>query len=83
MRSITLFVLFCARLAAADMRPEWTVLYGHEEFRKTDTMLQDYLRKAHSAAEADREKVIASVRTPVAFAEVSVRNGRALASHSG
>jgi hypothetical protein len=67
MRSITLFVLFCARLAAADMRPEWTVLYGHEEFRKTDTMLQDYLRKAHSAAEADREKVIASVRTPVAL----------------
>src|SRR5580692_2555329 len=67
MRSITLFALFCARLAAADMRPEWTVLYGHEEFRKTDTMLQDYLSKAHSAAEADREKVIASVRTPVAL----------------
>jgi hypothetical protein len=40
MRSITLFALFCARLAAANMRPEWTVLYGHEEFRKTDTMLQ-------------------------------------------
>jgi hypothetical protein len=66
MRSITLSALFCARLAAADMRSEWTVLYRHEEFRKTDTM-QDYLRKARSAADVDREKVIASVRTPVAL----------------
>jgi len=67
MRCITLFALLCTKLAAADMRPEWTVLYGHEEFRKTDTMLQEYLSKARSAAEADREEVIASIRTPVAL----------------
>ena len=67
MRSITLFALLCTRLAAADMRPEWTVLYGHEEFRKADTMLQDYLRKARSAAETDREMMIAAIRTPAAL----------------
>jgi hypothetical protein len=67
MRCITLFVLLCAKLAAADMRPEWTVLYGHEEFRQADAMLQEYLRKARSTAEADREEVIASIRTPVAL----------------
>jgi hypothetical protein len=81
MRCITLFVLLCAKLAAAHMRPEWTVLYGHEEFRQADAMLQENLRKARSKAEADREEVIASIRTPVA--EVSRRNGRAFASHSG
>jgi hypothetical protein len=59
------------------MRPEWTVLYGHEEFRKADTMLQEYLNNARSAAEADREKTIAGIRTTAALqkyqAETSAR----------
>jgi dienelactone hydrolase len=67
MRSLTLLVLLCTGLPAADMRPDWTVLYGHEEFRKADTMLQDYLNKARSAVEANREKLIAGISTPAAL----------------
>jgi len=67
MRIIPLLALVCTQALAADLRPEWTVLYGHEEFRKADTMLQDYLSKARAAAEADREKLIAGIRTPAAL----------------
>jgi hypothetical protein len=51
-------------LQAADGQPEWTVLYGHEEFRNADKMLSDYIGKLRSAAEAEREKVIRGLSTP-------------------
>jgi hypothetical protein len=64
MRIIALLVLLGAEALADDLRPEWNVLYGHEDFRKADTMLRDYLAKARSAAQQDREKLIGNIRTP-------------------
>jgi len=64
MRIVVSFLLFCAEALADDLRPAWNVLYGHEDFRKADTMLQDYLGKTRAAAEQEREKVIANIRTP-------------------
>ena len=49
--------------SAADLRPEWNVLYGHEEFRNAEKMLDEYLGKFRSAAEADRRKLIEGIRT--------------------
>src|SRR5439155_13258179 len=40
------------------------VLYGHEEFRKAETILHDHLAKARASADQDREKLIGNVRTP-------------------
>src|SRR6516164_3118276 len=83
MRCITLFALLCTKLAAADMRPEWTVLYGHEEFRKADTMLQEYLNKARTAAEADRETMIAGIRTRAALQKYQAETALRLRSILG
>jgi dienelactone hydrolase len=57
------FVLFASGLRAND-GPEWTVLYGHEEFRNAEGMVRDHLRKLRDASEAEREKLIRSVKTP-------------------
>ena len=67
MRCAAVLALFCATAFAADIQPEWTVLYGHEEFRKADTMLQEYLSAIRSAAETGREQRIAAIRTPAAL----------------
>jgi dienelactone hydrolase len=58
-------VLFARAVNANDVQPEWTVLYGHEEFRDAETMVRNYLRKLRDATETDREKLIRSVKTPV------------------
>ncbi len=64
MRTVALLVLLPLEALADDFRPEWNVLYGHEEFRKAETMLHDHLAKVRAAADQDREKVIGNVRTP-------------------
>lgn len=56
-------VLFAHALSGNDGQPEWTVLYGHEEFRNAESMVRDYLRKLRDATESDREKLIRSVKT--------------------
>ena len=56
-------VLFAGGLSANDGQPERTVLYGHEDFRNAESMVRDYLRKLRDATEAEREKVIGSVKT--------------------
>jgi len=58
-------VLLAGRLLAGEAQPEWTVLYGHEEFQNAESLLRGYLGKLRSSADADREKVIADVRTSV------------------
>ena len=51
-----------AGVLANDMRAQWNVLYGHEEFRHAETMLQEYLGKLRASSEAQREKLIGGLR---------------------
>ncbi|MGH9674608.1 MAG: alpha/beta hydrolase [Bryobacteraceae bacterium] len=69
-------VSLASRLLGQEVQPEWTVLYGLEEFRNAESALREYLGKIRSSAEADREKAIAAVRTS---AEVSKYQGEARA----
>ena len=62
MARILVCLIFAGALLAQDSRPEWTVLYGHEEFRNADGMLRDYLSKIRSADESARDKVITAVK---------------------
>ena len=55
MRTVALLVLLSTEALADDLRPEWNVLYGHEEFRKAETILHDHLAKARASADQDRE----------------------------
>ena len=68
MRTQGVFLFFVALLCSSHARaqstkPEWNVLYGHEEFRNAESMLPDYIGKIRSAAEAEREKLIGGVKT--------------------
>jgi hypothetical protein len=64
-RCLLALIVFTAGMSANDGLPEWTVLYGHEEFRNAETMVREYLRKLRDASESEREKLIRSVKTPV------------------
>src|SRR5262249_25595618 len=44
--------------------PDWTVLYGRAEFSRAETMLGGYLQKLTAAFEAERERVVSSIKTP-------------------
>ena len=50
-------------LFADEVQAEFTVLYGHEEFRNAEGMLREYLGKVRSSAETDREKAMTAIRT--------------------
>src|SRR5262245_29088331 len=53
-----------AQTRDGDIAPPYTVLYGHEEFTRADSMLSSYLQKQLAAFDEGRERVIAGVRTP-------------------
>ena len=48
----------------ADIAPDWTVLYGHSEFVRAEAMLGAHLGRLLEAFEAERARVVASVKTP-------------------
>jgi dienelactone hydrolase len=49
---------------SGDIAPDWTVLYGHPEFSHAEGMLGGYLQKLTTSFEAERERVVSSVKTP-------------------
>jgi dienelactone hydrolase len=46
-----------------DIHPEFNVLYGRAEFVQADRELSDYVHKLAAAAQQERERLIANVRT--------------------
>jgi cephalosporin-C deacetylase-like acetyl esterase len=62
MRVFVFALYIWAGVLANDMRAQWNVLFGHEEFRRAETMLQDYLGKLRASSEAQREKLIGGLR---------------------
>lgn len=64
MRIATLLVCLGVGASAQELRPEWNVLYGHDEFANAESMVQEYLGRFRKSAAATREKAIESVRTP-------------------